>query len=99
MFANSSGVGDASPFSGTTAIPIHEHAMNLLHLEDSEADAELISDLVISEWPDFKIERVQTREEFTDVLLNSKVDLILADLALPGFDGMSALATRSRLYF
>jgi DNA-binding NtrC family response regulator len=66
--------------------------MNLLHLEDSEADAELIGKLVESEWPDATIERVQTRGEFTDALVHSKVDLILADVALPAFDGMAALA-------
>ena len=66
--------------------------MNLLHLEDSDADAELIGELIATEWPDFQIERVQTEEEFVQALHHSRVDLILADLALPGFDGMSALS-------
>ena len=66
--------------------------MNLLHLEDSDADAELLGELIATEWPDFQVERVQTEEEFVQALQHSSVDLIIADLALPGFDGMSALA-------
>ena len=66
-----------------------------LHLEDSPADAELIQAELTREWPDCRIQRVQTRQDFVAALENGGVDLILSDFSMPGFDGLSALAIAS----
>jgi PAS domain S-box-containing protein len=60
-------------------------------LEDSIEDAELIQELL--EANDFvcEVARVQTRAEFLAALENGGIDLVLADYALPSFDGLSAL--------
>jgi DNA-binding NtrC family response regulator len=70
--------------------------LRLLLLEDSIQDAELIQELL--EANDFacQVTRVQTRAEFVAALENGGIDLVLADHALPSFDGLSALQlTRS----
>src|SRR6201981_1564785 len=70
--------------------------LRILLLEDSIQDAELIQELL--EADDFVCDatRVQTRAEFLAALENGGIDLVLADYALPSFDGLSALQlTRS----
>ena len=65
--------------------------LRILLLEDSIEDAELIQELL--EANDFvcEVARVQTRAEFLAALENGGIDLVLADYALPSFDGLSAL--------
>jgi PAS domain S-box-containing protein len=65
--------------------------LRILLLEDSIEDAELIQELL--EANDFvcEVTRVQTRAEFLATLENGGIDLVLADYALPSFDGLSAL--------
>jgi len=71
--------------------------MRLLHLEDSALDAALIESVVQEEWPQCRIQRVQTRAEFQSALEGGGFDLILSDFSMPGFDGLSALElARSR---
>ena len=70
--------------------------LSILLLEDSIEDAELIQELL--EADDFvcEVTRVQTRAEFLAGLEDGGFDLVLADYALPSFDGLSALQlTRS----
>ncbi len=64
----------------------------ILHLEDSEADAELIEAMLRKQEIDCEIERVDTREDFVAGLDRDRLDLILSDFSIPGFDGLSALA-------
>lgn len=66
--------------------------MQLLHLEDSPADAELIGMLIRREWPACEIRHVATVSEYQNALASGGFDLILSDYSLPGFDGLSALA-------
>jgi PAS domain S-box-containing protein len=66
--------------------------MQLLHLEDSLTDAELLAILIRREWPACEIRHVATATEYRDALENGGFDLILSDYSLPGFDGLSALA-------
>jgi PAS domain S-box-containing protein len=66
--------------------------MQLLHLEDSPSDAELIGMLLKREWPDCKIHHVSTSAEYLRALDTEKFELILSDYTLPGFDGLAALA-------
>ncbi|HTZ20945.1 MAG TPA: response regulator [Opitutaceae bacterium] len=63
----------------------------VLHLEDNPADAELVSAMLLDEWSDCHIVRVQTEEEFAAALRTDSPDLILSDFSLPGFNGLAAL--------
>jgi DNA-binding response OmpR family regulator len=77
--------------------------MEILHLEDYDSDAELISAAILQEWPDFRIRRVFRREDFERALATGKFDLILSDNELPGFSGIApveiARAKRADLPF
>jgi PAS domain S-box-containing protein len=66
--------------------------MNLLHLEDSDTDAEIMAMLIRREWPKCAIRHVATAVEYEQALDQGGFDLILSDYSLPGFDGLSALA-------
>ncbi|HEY3909552.1 MAG TPA: response regulator, partial [Stellaceae bacterium] len=65
--------------------------LRILLLEDSIEDAELIQELLEANDFVFEVTRVQTRAEFLAALENGGIDLVLADYALPSFDGLSAL--------
>lgn len=68
-----------------------EKVLKILHLEDSQLDAELIQSILETEGLKAEIRRVETRPEFTAALDEGGWDLILADFALPTYDGKSAL--------
>ncbi|WP_435008181.1 response regulator [Tundrisphaera lichenicola] len=63
----------------------------ILHLEDSSLDAELIRSRLAKIGLRLEVTRVDGREEFAAALGSRRFDLILADYALPGFDGLAAL--------
>jgi serine phosphatase RsbU (regulator of sigma subunit) len=65
--------------------------VSILHLEDDPADAELVQLTLDREKIDCSIRLVATREAFTGALVEGGFDLVLADFALPAFDGMTAL--------
>lgn len=65
--------------------------MRILLLEDSWADAELIGTTLKKSINDCDFLRVETRTDFIKALKTETLDLILADYALPSFDGFSAL--------
>ncbi|HZC80718.1 MAG TPA: response regulator, partial [Nitrospiraceae bacterium] len=65
--------------------------LRILLLEDNSTDAELVRELLEADHFDCRITRVQTRSEFLAALASDEIDLILADYALPSFDGLSAL--------
>lgn len=62
----------------------------ILLLEDSPLDAELIEEHLRRAGLLHRIERVQTRGDFTTAL-QEPFDLIIADYVLPSFDGLAAL--------
>ena len=66
--------------------------LRILHLEDDPTDAELVQATLAGEGIDCAVRVVATRADFTAALAEAGTDLILADFALPDFDGMSALA-------
>lgn len=66
--------------------------LNILHLEDDPRDAELVRAFILRGKIDCRIVVVATREDFLAALAQEDLTLILADFALPEFDGMSALA-------
>jgi signal transduction histidine kinase/DNA-binding response OmpR family regulator len=65
--------------------------MRILLLEDSWADAELIGTALAKSKINCELVRVETRADFIEALKTETLDLILADYALPSFDGFSAL--------
>lgn len=66
--------------------------LRILHLEDDPADAELVQVTLAAEGVGCHVQLVETREAFVAALEEEKFDLVLADFALPTFDGMTALA-------
>src|ERR1700679_4003774 len=65
--------------------------IRILSLEDDPRDAELIHGLLEAEGIPCEMTRVATPAAFRTSLEEDAVDLILADYALPSFDGISAL--------
>ncbi len=63
--------------------------LRILHLEDDPADAALVAALLADEGLACAITRTATREQFV-AALDGEYDLVLADFAIPGFDGISA---------
>jgi DNA-binding response OmpR family regulator len=65
--------------------------LRILILEDSPLDAELIGARLSEGGIGCELVRIESRDAFAAALEEGGVDLILADYALPGFDGLSAL--------
>lgn len=65
--------------------------LRLLQLEDSAVDAELITATLIEGGIPCQSQLVDTRQAFMAALKGGRMDLILADYSIPGFDGMTAL--------
>ncbi|NDJ24883.1 response regulator [Nostoc sp. B(2019)] len=65
--------------------------LRFLLLEDSLLDAELIQAMLTEGGIDCELVRVETSADFLAALETKVFDLILADYALPSFDGISAL--------
>jgi PAS domain S-box-containing protein len=66
--------------------------LRILHLEDDPRDAELVEATLAGEGIDCEVRVVAGRDEFVAALDEGGRELVLADFALPEFDGMSALA-------
>ncbi len=64
----------------------------ILYLEDEANDVELAGALLCQAKIDHEIVHVETRDAFCTALEQQAFDLILADYALPSFDGLTALA-------
>ncbi|MBD6614669.1 PAS domain S-box protein [Komarekiella sp. 'clone 1'] len=62
-----------------------------LLLEDNPLDVEAIQAMLTGSGIDYELLRVNTRADFVTVLETDKFDLILANYALPDFDGIAAL--------
>jgi two-component system cell cycle sensor histidine kinase/response regulator CckA len=65
--------------------------LRLLHLEDNPVDAELITATLMEGNIPCQSQLVDTRQAFVAALKEGRIDLILADYSIPGFDGMTAL--------
>jgi two-component system, cell cycle sensor histidine kinase and response regulator CckA len=66
--------------------------IRILHLEDNPRDAELVRDLLDSAGLDAAIRRTASRAEFEQIVTQCDFDLVLLDFAVPGYNGMAALA-------
>jgi PAS domain S-box-containing protein len=71
--------------------------LNILHLEDSDNDAELIEASLLEGGIDCEIVRVEGRDDFVTLLKECSFDLILADRSTPSFDGFTALQLARQL--
>gem|GEM_PF-1107695 len=65
--------------------------LNILSLEDSLRDFEIICERLIEEGFKMKISRVEKESDFASALRNANWDIILADFKLPGFNAFAAL--------
>jgi len=65
--------------------------LNILHLEDSMMDAEIIQNKIQSEGIDSNIVVVKDRQSFYDQIINNKYNLILCDYSIPSYSGIEAL--------
>lgn len=71
---------------------IHKgHQLKILHLEDDPFDAELISQTLKDQGIHAEIKHVDSRQDFIKGIMDCKIDIILADYSIPGFDGQTAL--------
>ncbi len=68
-----------------------ETELNILSLEDSLSDFEIIRERLLDEGFKMNLLRVEKESEFVRSLQNAKWDVILADFRLPGFDAFAAL--------
>ena len=66
--------------------------LRVLHLEDDPHDSEIVESLLVDEGIACEVIRVSTRDQFRSAIEQESFDIILADYALPSFDGISALA-------
>jgi len=66
--------------------------LTVLHLEDDRIHADLARELLAEDGIICSTQRVATEADFVAALDSGKVDLVLADFTLPGFDGMKALS-------
>lgn len=81
-----------------TSNPTHkDENLNILSLEDSTRDFELIKERLIDAGYQLHMERVESEDVFTGSLRDKVWDLILADFKLPGFDAFGALRIRNEI--
>lgn len=65
--------------------------MKILHLEDNEADALLVRELLHEEWPECEITVAACEREYRAAIGRHDCDLILSDFSLVAFNGTEAL--------
>ena len=65
--------------------------LRILLVEDSPEDAELMCGQMLDAGLEASFERVETAAELRDALLRFAPDIVLSDLAMPGFSGNQAL--------
>ena len=68
------------------------HSLRLLHLEDNDQDADLVRRTLASEHLQCHIVHVSNRKDFEHALGQGGFDLIVTDYAIPGWNGLEALA-------
>lgn len=66
-------------------------ALNILHVEDCESDAELTARMLAAAGLECRITLVHTEKDFRRMIADPAIDLILSDHSMPQFDGKSAL--------
>jgi len=70
---------------------IENSSLQVLCLEDSSRDAEIIHELLTDAGYDLNMDWTATEKEYVSFLRSVKYDIILSDFKLPGFDAFHAL--------
>ena len=65
--------------------------LNILCLEDTPQDVEIMRELLIDAGYDLNMDCTAVEKEFVSLLRSHTYDIILSDYKLPGFDGFAAL--------
>lgn len=65
--------------------------LNVLCLEDSPMDAEIMRELLLDAGYNLNMDCISVEKEFVTLLRSRKYDIILSDFKLPGFDGFASL--------
>jgi len=68
-----------------------EKPYQILHLDDSPLDAELVEAELALARGKFHLRAARDRDAFEAALADTRYDLILSDYNLPGYDGMTAM--------
>ena len=71
--------------------------LRILHVEDDDNDALLVSSALESAGVDFHLVRVQEEAGFVDALRENAPDVVISDNSLPRFSGMRALTLARQL--
>lgn len=66
--------------------------VTVLHLEDSPEDALLVRRRLGRDLPGILVRRVETEIEFKQALAAEEIHVVVSDLLLPGYHGLSALS-------
>lgn len=74
-----------------------EKLLHIVIIEDVDTDAELIMRELHKAKLNFKISRVENKEELTEVLQSALIDVILSDFNLPAFNALEALKIAKHL--
>ena len=76
-----------------TTAPQHTlQSLNILHLEDSELDHQLVCRALSKDKLVFSVTRVDSLADFGQAVAQNNFDIILADYRLPGFTALDAWA-------
>ena len=70
----------------------------VLHLEDNSEDALLVRRRLTRDLPGIRVRRVETESEFKQALAAEVIHVLVSDLSLPGYHGLTALAY-ARLHY
>ncbi|MBC8005028.1 MAG: response regulator [Verrucomicrobia bacterium] len=73
-------------------------ALNILSLEDSIFDFEIISEKLMGAGYHINISRVEKETAFLSSIQSNSYDIVLADYNLPNFDAFQALEIRNQYY-
>jgi len=65
--------------------------LQVIHVEDSAADSELVHSMLLDSGIECRMHRVETMDELEKALREANWDLILSDCTLPQFSGQEAL--------
>jgi signal transduction histidine kinase len=68
-----------------------KQTLQVLHIEDSEEDSDLVQSLLVKDGLACHFKRIENRSQVFDELQKNSFDIILADCRLPGFSGLQAL--------
>ncbi len=84
------GEGSHSPLN-PASIAADSSSLRILHLEDNRLDAEIVRELIRSEFPGSQLTLVSNRFAFVGELELHEYDVIVSDFTMESFDGFEAL--------